>query len=46
MLMIVLRFTRDDPEIQRLRARGAVVGRVVTIMLLFTLAAMAVARYL
>ncbi len=34
------------PEIQRLRARAAVVGRVVTIMLLFTLAAMAVARYL
>jgi len=34
------------PEIQRLRARGAVVGRVVTVMLLFTLAAMAVARYL
>src|SRR5258708_27056701 len=34
------------PETQRLRARGAVVGRVVTIMLLFTLAAMAVARYL
>jgi uncharacterized membrane protein len=34
------------PEIQRLRARGAVVGRVVTVMLLFALAAMAVARYL
>lgn len=34
------------PEIQRLRALGAVVGNVVTVMLLFTLAAMAVARYL
>jgi len=34
------------PEIQRLRARGAFIGKVVTYMLLFTLAAMAVARYL
>jgi hypothetical protein len=34
------------PEIQRLRARGALLGQVVTYMLLFTLAAMAVARYL
>lgn len=33
-------------ELQRLRARGVVLGRVVTIMLLFTLGAMAVARYL
>ncbi len=33
-------------ELERLRARGALLGRVVTIMLLFTLAAMAVARYL
>jgi uncharacterized membrane protein len=33
-------------EIQRLRARGMVLGNVVTVMLLFTLAAMAVARYL
>jgi uncharacterized membrane protein len=41
--------TRDPAhaaEIQRLRARGAVTGNVVTGMLLFTLAAMAVARYL
>ena len=33
-------------EVQRLRARGAVLGKVVAWMLLFTLAAMAVARYL
>jgi hypothetical protein len=33
-------------EIQRLRARAAGMGRVVTILLLFALAAMAVARYL
>ena len=33
-------------EIQQLRARGAVLGKVVVWMLLFTLAAMAVARYL
>jgi uncharacterized membrane protein len=33
-------------EVQRLRARGAVMGNVVTVLLLFTLAAMAVARYL
>lgn len=33
-------------EIQRLRARAGLVGRLVTVMLLFTLAAMAVARYL
>jgi hypothetical protein len=33
-------------EIQRLRVRAAGVGRVVTILLLFALAAMAVARYL
>jgi uncharacterized membrane protein len=34
------------PEIQRLRARASAAGNVVTVMLLFTLAAMAVARYL
>ncbi len=34
------------PEIQRLRSRATLIGKVVTIMLLFTLAAMAVARYL
>ena len=34
------------PEIQRLRERGALIGKIVTYMLLFTLAAMAVARYL
>jgi uncharacterized membrane protein len=33
-------------EIQRLRARGAAMGRVVASLLLFALAAMAVARYL
>lgn len=33
-------------ELQRLRARGVVLGRLVAIMLLFTLGAMAVARYL
>jgi len=33
-------------EIQRLQRRGAVVGRIVAILLLFTLGAMAVARYL
>jgi uncharacterized membrane protein len=33
-------------EIQRLRVRGTVVGRVVAILLLVALAAMAVARYL
>lgn len=33
-------------ELARLRARGAVMGKTVTVMLLFTLAAMAVARYL
>jgi len=34
------------PEIQRLQGRGALVGRIVAILLLFTLGAMAVARYL
>jgi len=34
------------PEIQRLRARGATYGYVVAFLLLFALAAMAVARYL
>jgi len=33
-------------EIQRLQARATTLGRVVTVMLLFTLGAMAVARYL
>jgi hypothetical protein len=33
-------------EIQRLRARGTLMGQVVAILLLFALAAMAVARYL
>jgi uncharacterized membrane protein len=33
-------------EMQRLRARGTTLGKVVTVMLLFTLALMAVARYL
>lgn len=33
-------------EIQRLRSRGVVLGKVVTFLLLFALAAMAVARYL
>ncbi len=34
------------PEIQRLQRRGALVGRIVAILLLFTLGTMAVARYL
>ena len=34
------------PEIQRLRRRGNVQGRVVGVLLLLALAAMAVARYL
>jgi uncharacterized membrane protein len=33
-------------EIQRLRARATMMGKVVTVLLLFTLTAMAVARYL
>lgn len=33
-------------EIQRLRARATIMGNIVTVMLLFTLTAMAVARYL
>ncbi|MGH7529353.1 MAG: hypothetical protein ACREMN_03135 [Gemmatimonadales bacterium] len=47
----VATLSQEDPvkhqaEIRRLRARGNVLSRVVAIMLLFTLAAMAVARYL
>jgi uncharacterized membrane protein len=38
--------TTRSAEIQRLRDRGTLLGKVVTVMLLFTLAAMAVARYL
>ncbi len=34
------------PEIQRLRARGNLLGRLVGVLLLFALAGMAVARYL
>ena len=37
---------RRQAEIQRLRARGAVMGRVVTVLLLIALGLMAVARYL
>lgn len=36
---------KRQAEIQRLRARGALMGRVVTILLLIALALMAVARY-
>lgn len=36
----------NQAEIQRLRARGAAVGQVVAVLLVFTLSAMAVARYL
>lgn len=36
----------DQGEIQRLRARGAAVGRVVALLLIFAAAAMALARYL
>ncbi|MGH7699281.1 MAG: hypothetical protein ACREMJ_02005 [Gemmatimonadales bacterium] len=35
----------DPAEVQRLRARGAAVGRVVASLLIFAVAAMAVARY-
>jgi uncharacterized membrane protein len=38
--------TTDPAEAQRLRARGAKLGRVIAWMLLFALGAMAVARYL
>jgi len=34
------------PEVQRLRGRAVVMGRVVAILLLLALGAMAVARYL
>ena len=34
------------PEVVRLRARAVVTGRVVAVLLLFALGAMAVARYL
>lgn len=37
--------TTDPAEAARLRARGAVLGKVVTWLLLFALGAMAVARY-
>jgi uncharacterized membrane protein len=37
---------RAQAEIQRLRARGATIGRVVTVLLMIALALMAVARYL
>jgi hypothetical protein len=49
MKSVKLAESRDptaQAELQRLRARGMVLGNVVTVMLLFTLAAMAVARYL
>jgi uncharacterized membrane protein len=36
----------NAPEIQRLRARGAMLGKVVTALLLIALGLMAVARYL
>jgi uncharacterized membrane protein len=45
-IMMRATLTTDPAEAQRLRVRGAVLGRVVTYMLLFALAAMAVARYL
>jgi hypothetical protein len=38
--------TTDPAEAQRLRARGAAVGRVVVLLLILSLGAMAVARYL
>lgn len=37
---------QNAAEIQRLRARGSMLGKLVTVMMLFTLAAMSVARYL
>jgi len=49
MKSVQLAQSRDpgvSAEIQRLQGRATTLGRVVTVMLLFTLAAMAVARYL
>jgi hypothetical protein len=45
-LMMRATTATDPAEAQRLRARGALLGRVVTRLLMFTLATMAVARYL
>ena len=44
--MIRATVTTDPTEAQRLRARGAMLGRLVVWLLLFALGAMAVARYL
>jgi uncharacterized membrane protein len=45
-LMMRTMTATDPAEAQRLRARGAMLGRVVARLLLFALAAMGVARYL
>jgi hypothetical protein len=45
-LMMRAQTATDPAEAVRLRARGALLGRVVARLLLFTLATMAVARYL
>lgn len=44
--MVRANASSDPVEIQRLRARGAAVGRVVALLLILAAAAMAVARYL
>jgi len=45
-LMMRAMTATDPAEAQKLRARGAMLGRVVARLLMFALAAMAVARYL
>lgn len=45
-LMMRAMTATDPAEAQKLRARGAMLGRVVAWLLMFALAAMAVARYL
>jgi len=44
-LMMRAMTATDPAEAQKLRARGAMLGRVVARLLMFALAAMAVARY-
>lgn len=46
MRPLMMKSMQGGPDSQQLRARATTMGKVVTVMLLFTLAAMAVARYL
>ena len=46
MRMMKLGPTGDAAELQRLRSRSGVLANIVTVLMLFALAAMAVARYL